>query len=318
LAKESKRTVISVNDETTFDDIVVVLDDVTEDSALFTVRDVNNETTKKIEVNEGDSETININGNEYKIRVYKTAYGVSKNVAWADVLITKDEFELENGDEYNDDWKVYLLWKNDDELESMLFVYDKEIERLKAGEEFVFGPYVLKTALSNDDLSDLRFEVADEAFDFGEYKTVKLTSDDNFTISSSMTNVGSVDVNTLYLVGLSEVTVDDYSSSDEFGIIKDGSEPFNGYIVSDNNKVVKVVDGKLKDYDEDSITLDGIEFTVDDEGKLKYEDGSTNIVKCALTDITANDGKGVLVFKFDDEYRITKPSDELTIKYEPA
>ncbi len=87
-------------------------------SAIISVLDANGNILKKDKVTPGTTKEIAVNGNKYRVHVYKVAPGYTFGAKWADMAIYQKELTLTNGQRLDQDentnpgYRVLLGWKN--------------------------------------------------------------------------------------------------------------------------------------------------------------------------------------------------------------
>jgi hypothetical protein len=162
LAKESISGIVNQGESLSVENLKFQLDDLEAHgdttSAIISVLDANDNVLKKDKVTPATTKEFVVQGKTYRLHVFKVAPGYTFGAKWADMSIFSDELELVHGqqldpdEDSNEEWDVYLGWKNKggsstevqpDHLRTII-LHGEDIDSLSSGEDadMEVGDYV--------------------------------------------------------------------------------------------------------------------------------------------------------------------------------
>jgi hypothetical protein len=162
LAKESISGIVNQGESLSVDNLKFQLDDLEAHgdttAAIISVLDANDNVLKKDKVTPATTKEFLIQGKSYRLHVFKVAPGYTFGAKWADMSIFSHELELVDGQELdpdednNEEYEVYLGWKNraastadvqPDHLRTII-LHGEDIDELSSGDDsdMLVGDYV--------------------------------------------------------------------------------------------------------------------------------------------------------------------------------
>jgi hypothetical protein len=151
LAKETVSGILNPKGFLVIDNIKIQLDDLETQndttSAIISVLDANDNILKKDKISPGTTKELVINGQPYKVHVWKVAPEYTTGAQWADMSVFSNELQFMHGYSVDPDysnnkfWRAYLGWKNKggqatdtqpDHLRTLI-IYSDDVSNLSSG-----------------------------------------------------------------------------------------------------------------------------------------------------------------------------------------